>query len=59
MKAQAWAVSHTLPCLASPGFVGAWWRDPAMRYLVEVPNFGEFAAHLTAHRRTGHETGQH
>jgi alkanesulfonate monooxygenase SsuD/methylene tetrahydromethanopterin reductase-like flavin-dependent oxidoreductase (luciferase family) len=27
-----------------PGFVGAWWRDAAMRYLVEVPNFGEFAA---------------
>src|SRR6266566_2034304 len=26
-----------------PGFVGAWWHDAAMRYLVGVPNFGEFA----------------
>jgi hypothetical protein len=27
-----------------PGSVGAWWNDAAVRYLVEVPNFGEFAA---------------
>jgi hypothetical protein len=27
-----------------PGFVGTRWHDAAMRYLVEVPNFGEFAA---------------
>jgi len=33
-----------MPCLASSGFVGAGWQDAAMRYSVNVPNFGEFAA---------------
>jgi alkanesulfonate monooxygenase SsuD/methylene tetrahydromethanopterin reductase-like flavin-dependent oxidoreductase (luciferase family) len=27
-----------------PGFVGGRWHDAAMRYLAEVPNFGDFAA---------------
>jgi alkanesulfonate monooxygenase SsuD/methylene tetrahydromethanopterin reductase-like flavin-dependent oxidoreductase (luciferase family) len=27
-----------------PVFVGGWWHDADMRYLVEVPNFGDFAA---------------
>ena len=30
--------------LGVPGFVGAGWHDAAMRYSVNVPNFGEFAA---------------
>jgi alkanesulfonate monooxygenase SsuD/methylene tetrahydromethanopterin reductase-like flavin-dependent oxidoreductase (luciferase family) len=30
--------------LAFPRFVGAGWHDAAMRYSVNVPNFGEFAA---------------
>ena len=33
-----------MPCLASSGLVGAGWQDAAMRYSVNVPNFGEFAA---------------
>jgi alkanesulfonate monooxygenase SsuD/methylene tetrahydromethanopterin reductase-like flavin-dependent oxidoreductase (luciferase family) len=33
-----------MPCLASSGFAGAGWQDAAMRYSVNVPNFGEFAA---------------
>jgi alkanesulfonate monooxygenase SsuD/methylene tetrahydromethanopterin reductase-like flavin-dependent oxidoreductase (luciferase family) len=33
-----------MPCLAFPGFVGTGWHDAAMRYSVNVPNFGEFAA---------------
>ncbi len=30
--------------LGVPGFVGAGWHDAAMRYSVNVPNFGDFAA---------------
>jgi alkanesulfonate monooxygenase SsuD/methylene tetrahydromethanopterin reductase-like flavin-dependent oxidoreductase (luciferase family) len=33
-----------MPCLALPGFVGTAWHDAGMRYSVNVPNFGEFAA---------------
>src|SRR5438552_8667853 len=33
-----------MPCLALPGFVGAECHDAGMRYSVNVPNFGEFAA---------------
>ena len=33
-----------MPRLAFPGFVGAGWHDAAVRYSVNVPNFGEFAA---------------
>jgi alkanesulfonate monooxygenase SsuD/methylene tetrahydromethanopterin reductase-like flavin-dependent oxidoreductase (luciferase family) len=33
-----------MPCSAFPGFAGTGWHDAAMRYSVNVPNFGEFAA---------------
>src|SRR5215471_17837670 len=33
-----------MPCPASFGFVCAGWHDAAVRYSVNVPNFGEFAA---------------
>src|SRR6266542_3973113 len=33
-----------MPCLAFPGFAGTGWHDAAMRYSINVPNFGEFAA---------------
>ena len=33
-----------MPCLAFPGDVGTGWHDAAVRYSVNVPNFGEFAA---------------
>src|SRR5215831_13484586 len=33
-----------LPCLTISGFVRTGWHDAAMRYSVNVPNFGEFAA---------------
>src|SRR5258708_23441057 len=37
-------VSHTLRVPHPSGFVGAGWQDAAMRYSVNVPNFGEVAA---------------
>src|SRR5258708_34757313 len=33
-----------MPCSGSSGFVGAGWQEAAVRYWVNVPNFGEVAA---------------
>src|SRR5215472_12036239 len=33
-----------IPCLTISGVAGAGWQNAAMRYSVNVPNFGEFAA---------------
>ena len=55
LRLSEWAISFPgrcliagpgsqMPCLASLGFVGAGWHDAAVRYSVNVPNFGEFAA---------------
>jgi alkanesulfonate monooxygenase SsuD/methylene tetrahydromethanopterin reductase-like flavin-dependent oxidoreductase (luciferase family) len=38
------AAGSQMRCLAFPGFVGTGWHDAAMRYSVNVPNIGEFAA---------------
>src|SRR5262245_9639240 len=55
LRLSKWAIScldrcpkvgpgSQMQCLACSGFVGAGWHDAAMRYSVNVPNFGEFAA---------------
>src|SRR5258708_4377402 len=55
VRLNTWAISFPgrcpaagpdsqMPCSASSGFVGAGWQDAAMRYSVNVPNFGEVAA---------------